>query len=463
MHGPTEPHCRSAAAALIAAAIIVAATPCRGQQAQRIALLNDTLYLSLHDAAIAGRERSPLSISAGARAREARAQVGTARSELLPHIALTAEHITESYSRQALGLAAPNLPPPQLPPILGPFQDQDARPSFTVHLLDVATFEQVHVASTAATAAAYDSAASGEDNADSAARAYLQLSAAESLLSLRERLVLLTDSVLTYARARYNAKIVGVLDVIRAQTESVTATSGATRAMSDRDQARTTLLRLIVQPMDRPVRLTDTLGLEAPTVDSSDDVLIAAALSRRPELHGDEARLAAARHALRAAHDAWLPTIDAAGDYGFNGRWLVGAGPSDPIVRTQSLSVGARWEVFDGGRREAGTEIGRQRVVQAASNLRDRRDRIESEVRNAAIALRAERRLTLDAARDALLEAQELRDATALYRRGLATSTDLTDAESRYISAQEGVVTTLLAYNEARLALLRAVSALDAL
>jgi hypothetical protein len=85
VHGPTEPHCRSAAAALIAAAIIVAATPCRGQQAQRIALLNDTLYLSLHDAAIAGRERSPLSISAGARAREARAQVGTARSESSAH------------------------------------------------------------------------------------------------------------------------------------------------------------------------------------------------------------------------------------------------------------------------------------------------------------------------------------------------------------------------------------------
>jgi outer membrane protein TolC len=125
--------------------------------------------------------------------------------------------------------------------------------------------------------------------------------------------------------------------------------------------------------------------------------------------------------------------------------------------------VGAKWDVFDGGRRQAGAEIGRQQVIQAASRLRDRRDRIENAVRNAATALRAQRRLALDAARDALLEAQELRDATALYRRGLATSTDLTDAESRYTSAQESVVTTLLAYNEARLALLRAVEQLDSL
>lgn len=430
---------------------------------QPIAQPNDTLFLSLHDAAQAGRQRSPLSISAAARAREARAQVSTVKSDLLPHIALTATHVTQSYSRQELGLAAPNLPPPTLPPILGPFQDQDARPSFTVRLLDVATFEQVHVASTTATAAGYDSAASGEDNADSAARAYVALGAAESLLNLRERLVLLTDSVLAYARARYNAKIVGVLDVIRAQTESVTAASNATRAASDRDQARTTLLRLIVEPMDRPVRLTDTLGLEPSTQDSSDDALVTAALSRRPEVHADEARLAAARHSLKAAHDEWLPTVAAKGGYGFNGRWLIGAGPNDPIVRTQQLTVGAEWDVFDGGRREAGTEIGRQQLIQAASRLRDRRDRIESEVRNAAIDLRAQRRLTLDAARDALLEAQELRDATALYRRGLATSTDLTDAESRYISAQESVVTTLLAYNDARLALLRAISLLDSL
>ena len=198
MHGPIEPHRGSAAAALIAAAIVAVATPCRAQSAHRVALsndTNDTLYLSLHDAAMAGRERSPLSIGAASRAREARAQVGIVQSELLPHIALTATHITESFSRQQLGLAAPNLPPPTTPPILGPFQDQDARPSFTVRLLDVATFEQVHVASTTATAAAYDSAASGEDNADSAARAYVELGAAESLLSLRKRLEQLTDSV----------------------------------------------------------------------------------------------------------------------------------------------------------------------------------------------------------------------------------------------------------------------------
>jgi outer membrane protein TolC len=423
----------------------------------------DTLYLSLHDATVAGRVHSPLSIGAAARAREAQAQVGAVRSNLLPHISLEAYHLTQSFSLQELGLASPNLPPPTLPRLIGPFQDQDARPAFTVQLLDVATFEQVHVARTTATAAAYDSAASGDDNADSAARAYVELDAAESLLSLRERLVLLTDSVLAYARARYNAKIAGVLDVIRAQTESVTAASSATLAGSNRDQARTTLLRLIVQPMDRPVRLTDTLGVEPPTADSADDALVAVALTRRPELHADEARLAAARHALKAAHDAWLPTVEASGDYGFNGRWLIGAGPGDPIVRTQMLKVGAAWEVFDGGRREAGTEVGRQQVVEALSRLADRRDRIESEVRNAAVALRAQRRLTLDAARDALLEAEELRDATALYRRGLATSTDLTDAETRYISAQEGVVTSLLAYTEARLAVLRAVAQLDRL
>jgi outer membrane protein len=423
----------------------------------------DTLYLSLHDAATAGRERSPLSIGAAARAREARAQVGSVRSALLPQVALTASHITESFSRQELGLASPNLGKPTTPPILGPFQDQDARPSFTVKLLDIATFERVRVATTTATAAAFDSAASGDDNADSAAHAYLELDAAESLLRLRERLALLTDSLLADARARYRARIAGELDVIRAQTESVTAASNATRAASARDQARTTLLRLIEQPQDRPVQLTDTLGVSPPTVADSDEAMVAFALSRRPEVHAEEARLSAARHSLKAAHDEWLPTLQASGDYGFNGRWLIGAGPNDPIVRTQALQVGARWDVFDGGLREAGTEIGRQQVIQAGSRLHDRRERIESEVRNAAIALRAERQLTDDAARQALLEAQELRDATALYKRGLATSTDLTDAETRYINAQEAVVTSLLTYNEARLALLRAVSRLDAL
>lgn len=423
----------------------------------------DTLYLSLREAAVAGRQRSPLSIDAAARAREARAQIRSVRSELLPQVSLQAAHITASLSRQAIGLAAPNLGPPTAPPVLGPFQDQDVRTGFAVKLLDIATLEQVHVATTTATAAAYDSAASGDDNADSAARAYLVLGAAESLLSLRDRLALLTDSLLVNARARHNAKIVGELDVIRAQTESVTAASDAALAASARDQARTTLLRLIQQPMDRPLRLTDTLGLATPTTDSSDDAMVAVALTRRPELRADEARVTSARQAQRAAHDEWLPTVVASGDYGLNGRWLIGAGPNDGPVRTQTLAVGARWDVFDGGQRQAGSEVAHERVIQAVSQLKDRRDRIESEVRNASIALRAERRATLDAARVAGLEAQELRDATELYRRGLATSTDLTDAETRYISAQVGVVVSLLAYNEARLSLLRAVSRLDAL
>jgi outer membrane protein len=433
------------------------------QQDARRDTRQDTLYLSLRDAASAGRERSPVSLGAAARARSARAQVGTVQSQLLPQIALDASHVTESYSRQQLGLAAPNLGPPTLPPVLGPFQDQDVHPSFTVRLLDIATFERVHVASTSATAAAYDSLATGDDNADSAARAYIALAASASFVRLRVRLALLTDSLLTDARARYQARIAGVIDVIRARAESVTAVSNVTRALRDQDQGRTTLLRLIEQPMDRPVQLTDTLGLPPAAEDSSDDAMVVAALESRPEVHAEEARLAAARYSLRAAHDEWLPTVEAQGQYGFDGRWLIGGGPNDPVVRTQVLRVGARWDVFDGGRREYGTEIGRQGVLEASARLRDRTDRIEGEVRNAAIALRAERALAVDADGTARLEEQELRDVTALYLRGLATSTDLTDAETRYIDAQTAVVNSLLTYNEARLALLRAVERLDTL
>ena len=156
----------------------------------------------------------------------------------------------------------------------------------------------------------------------------------------------------------------------------------------------------------------------------------------RPERRALEERLTATRAQEDAARAAAKPQLSAVGGYDYmrpNPRIFPRAAEWEP---SWDLALNASWALWDGGRRSA-------ERAQAAAATRAVQARITELDRQIAFEI-AQRQLELDSSRAAIMAADEgVRSALETqrvlgerYRAGVATSTDLLDAEVALLQAE---------------------------
>jgi outer membrane protein len=202
------------------------------------------------------------------------------------------------------------------------------------------------------------------------------------------------------------------------------------RAIAEADLRR--LLDIEGEPSLEPVVTLE----RAPVVEGSTSALIAEARARRPERRALERRADAFRERGAAAAGAGLPQIGIDGGYDY-------ARPNPRIFPriadwrdSWDVSVNVSWLVWDGGRRRA-------ELAEAAAGARAAEARVSEFDRQAAFEVR-QRRLEIDSARAAIAAASDgVRSATEArrvvgerFQAGVATSTDLLDAEVAVLQAE---------------------------
>lgn len=115
------------------------------------------------------------------------------------------------------------------------------------------------------------------------------------------------------------------------------------------------------------------------------------------------------------------------------------------------MGVTLKVPVFDGFRRQARREDGFSQLKQEQIRTRDLGQQIELQVRLAVENLRSAK-AEVDSARDGLgLAENELAQARRRYEAGVATSVEVTDAQTRLQRARDNQVAALYDYNVARL------------
>jgi len=220
--------------------------------------------------------------------------------------------------------------------------------------------------------------------------------------------------------------------------------------------AETRLRRVLALEPDEPIELDFTRRElpEAPAVES----IVEGALERRPELAdlANQAQVYAKRQVVTRADSR--PQVDANASWGREVRLLDNFG--DPLYSAWSVSFAMRWEFFDGGRRKAQIaqfESQRQQLelrrADLAAQVRLEVDQALSDYRTA----RA-RAASTEVAAAAAQEAERV--SRESYEQGVATQTDLLDAQSRAIAAS---VDAVAAFYDARIQgarLIRAVGQL---
>jgi outer membrane protein TolC len=239
------------------------------------------------------------------------------------------------------------------------------------------------------------------------------------------------------AKARYQAQLVRGSDVTRAEVELANAEVVLSRARGDREATYLELGFLIGAPIRAGLTEPTDVLTAAKTSTGAPADLIERATETRPDLAA--ARLQAEALEAFADEPLWriAPTLNAHGEVfagnesGITGRnvdWFAG--------------LTLEWSLFDGGERYA--DLSEREAAAMIAQLEASRieRRTATEIAQALTSLRTAREAVIQAESGAVQARAHAQQIAALYRQGLATALEASDAnvlryESEIALAQE--------------------------
>jgi outer membrane protein len=390
-------------------------------------------------------------------ARETIAQAEARRRQalgaFLPNVEGSAGASSQTRNLQTFGIQFPSIPGLSFASFVGPFTVVDFRATATQSILDFASIQRYKATKTLITAAEADAENARHLVLQQVSRAYVLALRGEATVDTARANVELAEALLRLAESQKNAGVGTGIDVTRARVQLANEKQRQLLAENERDRAHLELARSIGLNFSVTLELSDRVNdgsQEAPALEAAVEM----ALAQRPDLRASKQREAAAKINLNSIRSERLPTLGAAGDYG-----AIGNG-SDNMLPTRSIGVSMRVPIFDGGRREA--RIGESGVLLRQERLRaeDLGRQIELEVRLALNTWKSAQQQIATAREGLALSENELAQAQRRFAAGVATSLELTDAQTRLSRARDNQLTALYQFNLARIDLAAATGSL---
>ncbi|TAK16428.1 MAG: TolC family protein [Acidobacteria bacterium] len=415
--------------------------------------------LSLEDALARGKATAPRLAEAVARQQAAAATVTSREAMKRPTVSASAayqrtNHVEEYAIPQAGGglrVLFPDIP-----------NNYRGRADAAMPLYTGGRIEAL-VASAEADklAADADLKTAGADAALDVARAYWSLVTAREAERVVEQGLRRMDAYVSDVKARVDAGVLPPNDLLSAQAQRARQSVALIQARNAASVAQSDLCRLVGLDLDTTILPTASLMAPIPSVAAMSALPINAmteqARAGRTERDALTRRAEAARAAGDASRAALRPQISVSGgveESRPNARIVPRV---DAFHSSWEAGVGVTWQLFDGGKGKAD----RAAAAAQATALERRRDDFDAML---GVELRQRRgdveagKAALAASAEAVSAATEARRViTERFKAGVATSTDVLDAENALLEAEleRTRLAAALRLSEARL--LRAV------
>jgi NodT family efflux transporter outer membrane factor (OMF) lipoprotein len=268
------------------------------------------------------------------------------------------------------------------------------------------------------------------------AQSYFSLRTAEVQQALLGRNVLSLQRTLELTRVRYQAGVVGLSDVLQAQTQLGSAQTQLADSMAQRAQLEHALAVLLGQPPSGfSLRRTETL----PAMVAVPASLPATLLERRPDIAAARARVKAAYAQIGVTDAAFFPTLSLSATAGYNQSSLANLLSAPNLLWNLGASLGQ--SILDGGVRQqasaqaranadSATASYRQLVLTALQEVEDNlvlAARLSDEVQSQTEALQAARR--------------NLEIVLEQYRAGTVSFLNVSAAQTAALSSEATLVT----------------------
>ena len=264
-------------------------------------------------------------------------------------------------------------------------------------------------------------------------RAYWAVVTARETEVVLKRSLDAVDAHVKDVRARLSSGLIPPNDVSSAEAQASHQRLLAVEAANQRAVSEADLQRLIgVDP--GPM----TLGDKRDAVSTSPDVtaLVARALKERPERQALEQRAASADLRAAAANAGRLPQIGIGGGYDYarpNPRIFP---RHDEWQTSWDASINLTWTLWDGGRRAAETGEARANAAALKTRVEDFDRQVTFEVRARALELQSSQQAVTTADDEIRAAAEAERAIGERYRAGVATATDVLDAQVARLQAE---------------------------
>ncbi len=401
--------------------------------------------------------------------RQAKSRSTEARSALLPDIEAQASQTTAMKSLAALGLdlatsdtllgAENGLTGPlaatekallndiidKIPRVVGPFNSVDVRAHLTQDVFDLSSIRRYQSSRAALRAARSDRGNTDNSVSATVAKAYLAALRANADVEAYQADVGLAEAVLKQSE---NQKVAGTgtgIEVTRAKVQLANEKQHLLVVQNERTKAYLQLLRVMGLNLGTELELTDKLSYEpvdAITVEQAQ----AQAWKNRPDVKAQAERESAARLSANAVRYERLPNLFAYADYGTTGT----NGSLVSLLPTRDYGIAVRVPIFDGGRRDARRSESSSQFRQERVRTNDLHEQTELEVRMALDSLHSAEEQMKVAEAGLALSQSEFTQARRRYEAGVASSLEVTDAQTRLERARDNRIAALFNHNIAR-------------
>ncbi len=381
-------------------------------------------------------------------AQAARGARWQALSNLLPNLTTRVSETAQQINLAALGLK-PSLFP-GLPQIVGPFGVFDARAFITQPVLDFHALERTRQEGQNVEAAAWNSRDARELVVLVAGGSYLQVIAAAARRDTTQVEFETATTLYNQALDLKRAGVIAGIDVLRAQVEMQAQQQRLVGASNDFDKQKLQLARVIGLPLAQQFELTDTVPFQA-APEMPFEQALEIAFKSRPDYQAAVRLQRAAEAGKRAAEAERLPSLGISGDYGDIG---IRPGASHG---TFTAAVGLRMPIFQGGKVRGDVLQADALLKERQAEMADLGSRIEFEVRNALLDISATTQLVQVASSTMDLAKEQLKQAQDRFAAGVANNIDVVQAQESLAGANENYISSLNAFNLAKLSLARAL------
>jgi outer membrane protein TolC len=402
----------------------------------------------LVEALRAGQRHShPLAI-AKAQAEQARGEVQSTLSTLLPTFNAQGNYLRNQYQTAVDIPLDPNAPPTTV--VLQPYNQLTASLSLAVPLFNLGALERNAQARHARDAAVSAVASSERDTQLSIARAYYTVVGTQGLLEAARKAVETADRNERTSSLKLNQGTINALALDKAKGDTAAARGTLAQAMRDLAVARRNLSTLTAMPEQADLPPPTDPGLP----ERDEEALVAQALEKRPEVQAARDQLAQARAGRVAAWGTLAPTVsgtatenlsNAAGFVGQSAYWTLGVGAGwslDPLLTAGEL-------------RKSDGEIAaaEERLAQTLEGVRD-------EVHTAWVDLLARRARTEQARAQVAFTSAALKRVELRLEEGVANQLEVSQAQTDAYDAESSLAQAEAEYAYSALALRRAAGEL---
>ena len=412
------------------------------------------MALSLADAIERGlRQNLGLLISDDAQL-SAHGQLWEARSPLLPNISAKVDENVLKVNLAAEGFSKVTNLFPNFPLLIGPFAYFDARVVFSQSLMDLHLLATERSAQQNAAAVKLSYQDMREVVVLAVGAAYLQSIASGARVDTADAEVQTAQALYNQAEDMKTVGIAANIDVLRAQVELQSRRQQLISARNDLAKQKLALARMIGLPLGQEFNLTEKIPYEAPQPLTVEEEL-QEALKSRADFQAALSQAHAAEQSLRAATAEHLPTVSIYADYGE-------IGPTLSTVRgTYTTYAALQIPIFAGNRAHGDAQVAQaqlNRIRQEADNLRAQ---IEQDVRDGLLDLQAAADQVTVAMSNVDLAQQTLTQSRDRFASGATDNIEVVQAQEAVASANESYISSLYAFNLARVELARATGSAE--